>query len=220
MIILEAQNISKSFGENKIINDFSFQVNSNEIVVMEGKSGTGKTTLMRIINNLEVTDAGTLTVNNHTLFKDGVYQSKEEISKYQLSIGMVFQNFALFPHLSVYENLCIAPKYLKLLSEDESRDKASQILQSLDILDKIDAMPSTLSGGQKQRVAVARAIMLEPKLICFDEPTSALDKDSIGNVIEIVKDLKSKDMGVFIISHDINFASSVADTLLHSREFL
>ncbi len=220
MKVLEAKNISKAFGENKVINDFSFDVNSSEVVVLEGKSGSGKTTLMRIVNNLEKTDSGTLKVAGHTLFVDGIYSDKKEISEYQRSVGMVFQNFALFPHLSVYENLCLAPRHLKLASEDELRARAEEVLGSLDILEKLNAMPSTLSGGQKQRVAVARATMLKPKLICFDEPTSALDKDSIGNVENIISDLRKKDMGIFIISHDVNFARRVADTLLHTDEFL
>ncbi len=220
MRILEAINISKSFGDNKVIDKFSFNVNAGEIVVLEGKSGSGKTTLMRIVNNLEKTDSGTLRVGGHTLFENGVYSSKDEVSKYQQSVGMVFQNFALFPHLSVYENLCIAPRYLKLASENSLKNRVEEVLKSLDISEKINAMPATLSGGQKQRVAVARAVMLKPKLICFDEPTSALDKDSIENVIGIIKDLKQRGIGIFIISHDINFARSVADNLLHTREFL
>ncbi len=220
MIILKAEKISKSFGSNKVIDKFSFEVNSGEVVVLEGRSGTGKTTLMRIINNLETADEGTLIVDNHTLFKEGVYSDKAEITKYQRSVGMVFQNFALFPHLSVLENLILAPNHLKLDSEDELKARAKRVLDILDIAEKIDAMPQTLSGGQKQRVAVARAIMLKPKLICLDEPTSALDKDSIDNVISIIKILKERDMGVFIISHDINFAREVADTLLHTRDFL
>ncbi len=220
MKILQAQNISKSFGDNKIIDDFSFEVNCGEVVVLEGKSGTGKTTLMRIINNLETSDGGTLSVNNKNLFKEGIYSEKEEIRKYQRSIGMVFQNFALFPHLNVLENMTLAAKYLKLDDEDKLLERAKRILTSLEISEKIEAMPNTLSGGEKQRVAVARAIMLKPKLICLDEPTSALDIDSAKNVAKIIKILKEREMGVFIISHDINFARTVADTLLHSRDFI
>lgn len=220
MNILEAEKISKHFGENQVIDQFSFTVKSGEVLVLEGKSGTGKTTLMRIINNLEKADAGTLRVNGNTLFENGIYRDKKERACYQRDVGMVFQNFALFPHLSVYENLCLAPKHLKSGSEEELKERAERILQRLDISEKADAMPATLSGGQKQRVAVARAIMLKPKLLCFDEPTSALDKDSVGNVVKIIKDLKEMDMGIFIISHDIHFAERVADTLLHTKEFL
>ncbi len=220
MKVLEARNISKAFGENIVIKDFSFDVHSGEVVVLEGRSGAGKTTLMRIVNNLEKTDSGSLNVGGHTLFKDGIYSDKKEIAQYQRNVGMVFQNFALFPHLNVYENLSLAPRHLKLASEEELKARAREVLESLDISEKLLAMPSTLSGGQKQRVAVARAIMLKPKLICFDEPTSALDKDSIGNVEKIISDLKNKDMGIFIISHDASFARRVADNLLHTDEFL
>ncbi len=220
MSILCGKNISKSFGDHKIIDNFSFDVKKGEIVVLEGKSGSGKTTLMRIINNLEKADSGSLTVDNHTLFKEGVYSDKDEITLYQRSLGMVFQNFALFPHLDVYENLVVAPRHLKLRSEEELKDRAKVVLEILDIGRHIHSMPSTLSGGEKQRVAVARAIMLKPKLICFDEPTSALDKDSIGNVVKILKNLKEQNMGIFIISHDYHFAETVADRLLHSRDFL
>ncbi|MDO4772467.1 MAG: ATP-binding cassette domain-containing protein [Bacillota bacterium] len=220
MNILEAEKISKRFGDNQVIDQFSFTVKSGEVVVLEGKSGTGKTTLMRIINNLEKADAGTLRVSDKTLFENGIYRDRKEKAGYQRNVGMVFQNFALFPHLSVYENLCLAPKHLKLGSEEELKERAKRILQRLDISEKTDAMPGTLSGGQKQRVAVARAIMLKPKLLCFDEPTSALDKDSVGTVVKIIKDLKEMDMGIFIISHDIHFAERVADTLLHTKDFL
>ncbi len=220
MKILEAKNISKSFGENKVIDNFSFEVNSGEIVVLEGQSGTGKTTLMRIINNLEKADKGSLKVDEHILFEDGIYRSKNEIAEYQRSIGMVFQNFALFPHLTIYENLCLAPKHLKLYTDEKIKTKAKNVLKDLGIEDKIADYPSTLSGGQMQRVAVARAVMLEPKIICFDEPTSALDLESIESVIGIINKLKEKNMGVFIISHDIKFARRVADTLLHTRDFV
>ncbi len=218
--MLEARNICKSFGDLKIIENFSFIVNSSEIVVLEGRSGTGKTTLMRIINNLEKADGGTLKVGHHTLFEDGIYSSKEEKIKYQRSVGMVFQNFALFPHMTVYENLAIAPKHLNLMSSEEIDRRANDVLEGLGIGEKINAYPSTLSGGQKQRVAVARAVMLEPPLICFDEPTSALDSDSIEGLIDLIKELKNKGMGVFIISHDSNFAKRVADKLLHTKDFL
>ncbi len=220
MKVLEAKNIKKSFGNVKLIDDFSFDVDSSQVVVLEGKSGSGKTTLMRIINNLEPTDGGSLKVGEYTLFKDGVYSSKEEIVRYQRNVGMVFQNFALFPHLNVYDNLTVAPKHLNLLSDYEAETRAKEILGALGIGEKIYAYPSTLSGGQKQRVAVARAVMLEPPLICFDEPTSALDSDSIEGVIELMKELKDKGMGVFIISHDITFARRVADKLLYTKDFI
>ncbi len=220
MKVLEAKNISKSFGDLKLIDNFSFEVNSSEIVVLEGRSGTGKTTLMRIINNLEKADGGSLKVGHHILFEDGIYSEKEERVKYQRNVGMVFQNFALFPHMTVYENLALAPKHLKLLSEEEIDRRAREILNALGVGEKINSYPSTLSGGQKQRVAVARAVMLEPPLICFDEPTSALDSDSIEGVIDLMKELKDKGMGVFVISHDISFARRVADKLLHTNKFI
>ncbi len=220
MRVLSADRICKSFAGQQIIKDFSFGVDAGEVVVLEGRSGTGKTTLMRIINNLEQADSGSLAVCEQHLFIDGVYQAKADIKKYQQQVGMVFQNFALFPHLTVLENLLLAPRYLDLAKDEALEAKAKTVLESLDIAEKIDAMPATLSGGQKQRVAVARAIMLEPKLLCFDEPTSALDQVAIENIIAIIKDLKRSGMAVFIISHDVNFARSVADTLLHTQNFL
>lgn len=220
MNILKAKSICKSFKDLRVIEDFSFTVDAGEVVVLQGKSGTGKTTLMRIVGNLEKADGGSLSVNGNTLFRDGKYSDKEEITKYQRDVGMVFQNFALFPHLNVYENLTLAPRHLKLGTEAELEERASKILEALDISEKMKAMPGTLSGGQKQRIAVARAIMLKPKLLCFDEPTSALDYDSVGNVEKIIKKLKNLDIGIFIISHDIVFSENVADTLLHTKEFL
>ena len=183
-------NLTKSYHDITVIDDFSFHIDSSEIVVLVGRSGTGKTTLMRLLNNLEKADQGTISIEDALLCKQGLkgaeYVDRKKRRLYQNKIGMVFQDYALFPNLSVLENLLEAPLAQKLGTREELAAKAAGLLEQMGLEDKLEAMPSTLSGGQKQRVAIARAMMLNPRVLCFDEPTSALDRessDSIGNLI-------------------------------------
>nr|HRM36838.1 ATP-binding cassette domain-containing protein [Trichococcus flocculiformis] len=190
-MLLNAMNLTKSYHDITVIDDFSFHIDSSEIVVLVGRSGTGKTTLMRLLNNLEKADQGTISIEDALLCKQGLkgaeYVDRKKRRLYQNKIGMVFQDYALFPNLSVLENLLEAPLAQKLGTREELAAKAAGLLEQMGLEDKLEAMPSTLSGGQKQRVAIARAMMLNPRVLCFDEPTSALDRessDSIGKLIQ------------------------------------
>ena len=206
--MLKVKNLNKSFGDNKVLNNISFEVDSGEVCVLLGKSGAGKTTILRCINGLETFDEGEIIVDNC------VMKDKNHISKNRDKIGMVFQNFNLFPHMSVLENIISAPINVMKKSKEEAIKEAKEILKMVDLEDKINAYPYELSGVQCQRVAIARACALTPKVICFDEPTSALDVDSIEKVSKIIRDLKSKGMAILIITHDIVFAHSISDKII------
>ena len=187
-------------------------VKEREIVVLMGLSGSGKTTLLRCLCDLETADSGEILINDSYLLKEengrSVYADKETKKALRKEVGMVFQNYQLFPHRNVLQNLIEAPVYHKLMSKEDAVQKAEKLLERLQISDKLHAYPSTLSGGQKQRVAIARACMLQPSVLCFDEPTSALDVESIASVTSIIKDL-SKEMAILIITHDEVFAQRV-----------
>ncbi len=203
--MLEIKNLNKSFNNQELLNDISFSLNKGEIGVLLGKSGAGKTTLLRCICGLEEFDSGEI------IFNDKVFRTSKDILKIKGIIGMVFQNFNLFPHLSVIENITTAP--IKVLNQDiqKAEQIAINLLKLFDLEDKINAYPFELSGGQKQRVAIARACALSPDIICFDEPTSALDSNSIENVVNIIKKLKEQNVTVLIVTHDIKFANMISD---------
>lgn len=206
--MLKVKNLNKSFGENKVLNNINFEVKSGEVCVLLGKSGAGKTTILRCINGLETFDDGEIIVDDCTM------KDKSHISKNRDKIGMVFQNFNLFPHMSVLENIISAPINVLKKSKEDAIKQAKEILKMVDLEDKVDAYPYELSGGQCQRVAIARACALTPKVLCFDEPTSALDVDSIEKVSQIIKNLKSKGMAILIITHDIGFANNISDKII------
>ena len=206
--MLQVKNLNKSFGKNKVLNDINFDVKSGQVAVLLGKSGSGKTTILRCINGLEEFDSGEIVVDNC------VIKNKNHISKYREKIGMVFQNFNLFPHMSVLENIIASPINVLKISKEEAVSRAKELLKMVDLEDKIDAYPCELSGGQCQRVAIARACALTPKVLCFDEPTSALDVESIEKVSSIIEDLKSKGMAILIITHDIGFAKNISDKVI------
>ncbi len=206
--MLKVKNLNKSFGENKVLNNINFEVNTGEVCVLLGKSGAGKTTILRCINGLETFDDGEIIVDNY------VMKDKSHISKNRDKIGMVFQNFNLFPHMSVLENIISAPINVLRKSKEDAIKQAKDILKMVDLEDKVDAYPYELSGGQCQRVAIARACALTPKVLCFDEPTSALDVDSIEKVSKIIRNLKAKGMAILIITHDIGFANDINDKII------
>lgn len=207
--MLEVKNLNKSFGDNKVLIDLSFKLEKGEIGVLFGKSGAGKTTVLRCLNGLEVFDSGEIIIDNEVINKS------KDISKIRHNIGMVFQNFNLFPHMSVLENIIEAPINVLKIPINEAIAKAKELLELVGMSDKINSYPHELSGGQKQRVAIARACSLTPNVLCFDEPTSALDAESIGRVSKIIKDLKSKGMTVLIITHDKNFADEMCDKIIN-----
>lgn len=206
--MLQVKNLNKSFGNNKVLNNINFNVSSGEVCVLLGKSGAGKTTILRCINGLETFDDGEIIVDNC------VMKGKSNILKDRDKVGMVFQNFNLFPHMSVLENIISAPINVLKKSKDVAIKEAKEILKMVDLEDKINAYPYELSGGQCQRVAIARACALTPKVLCFDEPTSALDVDSIEKVSNIIRDLKSKGMAILIITHDRVFAKNISDKII------
>ena len=180
--MLKIQGLNKKFGDSEVLKGIDLEVNSGEIVVIVGPSGGGKTTLLRCVNGLEYCDEGTIEIDKKYLCKNGVYEEKSKFNEARSEIGLVFQNFNLFPHMNVLENLIEAPKRVLRQSEEEAVKNAKGILSFLGLNDKINSYPYQLSGGQKQRVAIGRALALNPKLMCFDEPTSALDPGLTGEV--------------------------------------
>lgn len=219
-MLLKLKNITKQFDQQTVINDYNLEIGPSEIVVLVGRSGTGKTTFLRIINNLEKADAGEIRINGDPLLENGQYVSREKQRSYQNRIGMVFQDYELFPNLTVLENLVEAPLAQKIDTKENLTAKARELLASMEISDKADAIPSTLSGGQAQRVAIARAMMLSPDILCFDEPTSALDAESAAGIGKLIQDIANRGTGILIVTHDTAFAKSYGTRIIRSEEFI
>lgn len=219
-MVLTVENISKQFNNEDVIRDYNLTIDPNEIVVLVGRSGTGKTTFLRIINNLESTDKGTVRINGDTLVEDGNYAAKEAQRGYQNRIGMVFQNYELFPNLNVLDNLVEAPLAQKVDSRENLEARALDLLGSMGIADKAKNKPSTLSGGQAQRVAIARAMMLDPDILCFDEPTSALDSDTATEIGKLIQEIAGRGTGVLIVTHDKEFGDKYGTRIIRSEEFV
>lgn len=206
--MITVNNLNKSFGDTKILQNISLTINDGEICVLLGKSGNGKTTLLRCICGLENFDSGEIIINNKIITDNqGILNLKGEI-------GMVFQNFNLFPHLSVLENIILSPVNVLKQDKEATIKNALSLLESLKLKDKANFYPCELSGGQKQRVAIARALALNPKVLCLDEPTSALDPNNIESLKEIFFNLKNKGKSILIVTHDTNFANSIADKIV------
>lgn len=217
-------NVSKQFNGVNIIKDFDFTIDTGEIVNLIGKSGTGKTTFMRLLNQLEKADNGTIAINDAYLCRetDGKadYVPKKERMVYNNQIGMVFQDYQLFPNLTILENCIEAPLAQKLLSKEEAIKKAELLLNQMAILNKKDVYPGTLSGGQQQRVAIARAMMLNPQILCFDEPTSALDRDTADGVGKMIQEIAASGTGILIVTHDTAFADQYGTRSVSSDAFI
>ena len=218
MYEIEAKDIKKSFGNLEVLKSISLQVNKGEVVAILGSSGSGKSTYLRSLIDLETVEGGSISIAGEILGKDGVYVSKKEKAKALSKAGMVFQHFNLFPHMSIRKNLMCAPLLNKQGTKEEISKLAESTLAKVGLLDKIDAMPSTLSGGQKQRVAIARALMRNPEIILFDEPTSALDPEMVGEVLEVMKDLAKDGMTMVVVTHEMGFAKEVASRVLFMDE--
>lgn len=212
--MLKIVDLKKKFGQAEVLKGISFQIDDGEIGVVLGKSGAGKTTLIRCINGLESFDSGKIVLD------DVEIKSINDMKEIRGQIGMVFQNFNLFPHLSVLENIIESPVRVFGRNKDEVVKEALDLLEMVDLLDKKDNYPHQLSGGQQQRVAIARSCALKPKVLCFDEPTSALDKDNIQKVEDIIRDCKKMGMAILIITHDTVFAEEIADKTLNISEGL
>ena len=212
--MLKIRNVKKKFGDTEVLKGIDLDIESGEILVVVGPSGGGKTTLLRCVNALEHCDSGDIEINGKILCKDGKYVDKKSIRELRKDIGLVFQGFNLFPHMSVVENLIEAPQRVLGISKNEALKKAEEILGFLGLSSKKDNYPFELSGGQKQRVAIGRALMLEPKIMCFDEPTSALDPGLTNEVASLIKSLSGKGMSMMIITHDMEFAKNVSDRIV------
>ena len=225
MVELIVENLSKTYGDTPIIKDFDFYIKPKEIVALVGKSGTGKTTFLRILTRLEQADCGTIAIGDRFLCQadskgDSQYVSKSLREEYARQIGLVFQDFQLFPNLTVMENCLEALLSKKKDNKEEMIKKAEDLLEKMGIKDKKDMYPKMLSGGQKQRVAIVRSLLLEPLFLCFDEPTSALDKDSAADVGKVMKSIAEQGTGVLVITHDLGFAEAFSTRMVSSDTFI
>lgn len=212
--MLKIKGLKKFFGNNLVLKGVNLEINKGEIVVVVGPSGGGKTTLLRTITGLEKCDDGTIEIDGYTFCKDGRYCDKKSSSIIRKNVGLVFQNFNLFPHKSVLENIIEAPTRALGEKKENAINKANEILSFLGLSDKANNYPCELSGGQKQRVAIGRALALNPKLMCFDEPTSALDPSLTLDVAKLIKSLSKTGMSMLIITHDMEFAKLVSDKIV------
>lgn len=199
---LQVSQLSKRFGSDSLIDDFDLSMDPGDITLIIGASGSGKTTFLRILNHLERADEGDISLGGHSLMRKGQYASPKEIKAYQHQLGLVFQDYQLFPNLTVLDNLLLPAQANHLRNQTDNREKADELLRQIGLSDKANFMPGQLSGGQKQRVAIARAMMLEPILLCFDEPTSALDAQSVEKMADLLTQLADQGMMVLIITHD------------------
>ena len=216
MSVLEISNIRKSFGKTEVLKGISFTLEKGEVLSIIGSSGSGKTTLLRCLNFLEFAEKGTISVNGSVIF-DGDNTKKmtdNEIRSNRLHFGLVFQSFNLFPQHSVLKNVMLAPTLLKRGTPEEIEANAKSLIDRVGLSDKLDSYPCELSGGQQQRVAIARALALNPDILCFDEPTSALDPALTGEVLKVIKGLKSTDRTMIVVTHEMEFAKSVSDKVI------
>ena len=216
MAILEVNNMKKAFGATDVLKGVSFSLEQGQVLAIIGSSGSGKTTLLRCLNFLETADEGEIRVNGQLL--TGQNLTEEQIRQNRLHFGLVFQNFNLFPQYTVLENVTLAPSLMKKQSPQEIREKALKLLDQVGLLQKKDSYPYQLSGGQQQRVAIARALALQPQVLCFDEPTSALDPELTGEVLRVIRGLKSKENTMIVVTHEMEFARSVADVVIYMAD--
>ena len=211
MAFIEVSNLKKSFGSLEVLKNITFDVNKNDVVAVIGPSGSGKSTMLRSLVHLEEINGGSIRVDSDYLVKDGVYAKPQDLKRITAKMGMVFQHFNLFPHLTVTENLELAPKLVKKESAAELQKRSSELLAKIGLTDRANAYPGNLSGGQKQRVAIARALMMDPDILLFDEPTSALDPELTGEVLKVMKDLAREHMTMIVVTHEMEFAKEVAN---------
>ena len=216
MIALEVRNMKKNFGKTKVLKGIDFTLEKGQVLAIIGSSGSGKTTLLRCLNFLETPDEGAIIVEEKTLFdsNDKTTLSEEAIRQNRLHFGLVFQNFNLFPQYTVLQNVTLAPSLLKKGTAEEIEKNARDLLDRVGLSDKLKNYPCELSGGQQQRVAIARALAMNPEVLCFDEPTSALDPELTGEVLRVIRGLKSGDHTMVVVTHEMDFAKSVADKVI------
>ena len=215
MPVLEVKNLKKSFGTTDVLRGVSFSVDKGQVLAIIGSSGSGKTTLLRCLNFLEQADEGQILVNGQNLPFHG---SDEEIRRHRLNFGLVFQNFNLFPQYTALENVTLAPTLLGKGSRESIEQNARQLLARVGLRQKADAYPYQLSGGQQQRLAIARALALQPQVLCFDEPTSALDPELTGEVLRVIRNLKDENHTMIVVTHEMEFAKCVADVVIYMAD--
>lgn len=219
MEMLAVENIYKSFDGKQILKGVSFNISKGEVISVIGPSGSGKSTMLRCLNLLETIDKGKITVENECLVhtdNEGklVYPNSKDLRKIRLKLGMVFQNFVLFPHYSVLRNIMDAPVHVAGMNKEEAKELAIKLLEKVGLADRAEAYPYQLSGGQKQRVAIARALAMKPDILLFDEPTSALDPELTGEVLKVMQELAAEDMTMIVVTHEMNFAREVSDRVV------
>lgn len=212
-VLFEINELCKAFGDNLVLNNISTQIYKGEVVVIIGPSGSGKSTFLRSLNLLEKPTSG-------TIFFEGmdITAKNTDINKYRQKIGMVFQHFNLFPHMTILKNMTVAPMKLLKLSQKEAEEQAMALLTRVGLSEKANAYPSQLSGGQKQRIAIVRALCMKPDVLLFDEPTSALDPEMVGEVLEVMKDLARDGMTMAVVTHEMGFAKEVGSRVLFIDE--
>lgn len=207
MAMIEIKNLKKNFGSNEVLQGINQEVEQHEVLCIIGPSGSGKSTMLRCINHLEEPTSGEIYI-------DGELVTKSNLDNIRTKMGMVFQQFNLFPHKTVLENLTIAPMSVKGVSKEEAEEKALKLLDRVGMLEKADAYPKSLSGGQQQRVAIARALCMDPEIMLFDEPTSALDPEMVGEVLDVMKSLAKEGMAMIVVTHEMGFAREVANKVI------
>lgn len=211
--MIYVNNLYKSFGKNEVLKGIDDHIAKGEVVVVIGPSGSGKSTFLRCLNLLETPTSGTITFEGNDITSKAT-----DINKMREKMGMVFQQFNLFPHKTVCENICLAPIKVKGLSKEEAKKRAAELLKKVGLLDKIDAYPASLSGGQKQRIAIARALAMQPDVMLFDEPTSALDPEMVKEVLDVMTELAKEGMTMVVVTHEIGFAKEIATKVVFMDE--
>ncbi|MBS0314648.1 MAG: amino acid ABC transporter ATP-binding protein [Burkholderiales bacterium] len=212
--MVRIRGLRKAFGEHVVLSGIDWDVAASQVVVVIGPSGSGKSTFLRCCNGLERPEGGRVEICGRTLVDEGVMLPEPELNRLRQEVGMVFQAFNLFPHLSVLDNITIGPRKLRGLSRADAEAAARALLEKVGLTQKADAMPASLSGGQKQRVAIARALAMQPRVMLFDEPTSALDPELVDEVLQVMKLLAADGMTMMVVTHEMGFAREVADVVL------
>ncbi|MFC0302542.1 amino acid ABC transporter ATP-binding protein [Virgibacillus soli] len=209
MNLIEVKNLRKNYGTLEVLNDISVSIKMQEVVCVIGASGSGKSTFLRCLNKLEEVSEGQVWINGQDITEDHA-----PINQIRQEVGMVFQHFHLFPHMTVMENIMLAPMKARKTPREEARNKAVELLEKVGLRDKAESYPNDLSGGQKQRVAIARALAMNPEIMLFDEPTSALDPEMVGEVLHVMKQLAKEGMTMVVVTHEMGFAREVSDRVL------
>jgi len=212
--IIRIRKLGKRFGTHQVLQGIDFDVLPSQVVVVIGPSGSGKSTFLRCCNGLELAEQGSVQIAGQTLVNDGQLLPERALNALRTEVGMVFQSFNLFPHLTVLNNVAVGPRMLRGLSADEAQAQARALLAKVGLTGKASAMPASLSGGQKQRVAIARALAMRPQVMLFDEPTSALDPELVGEVLQVMKLLAAEGMTMIVVTHEMAFAREVADVVV------